>query len=180
MPHGVKFPPEVKALALELAQEIGVSAAAERMGVDETTIWAWQKGDGVESAGSNKGAMDGNYEYWRQWRQTTALRTAKAVDHGLTLAEIAAENGLTRNFREAMLGTAIAIDKVLALTGAATSHHTQSVSIQLDVGYSEQMTEFARIDAIRTRAIEASSTETPADVQRDIPIVTESTVVTDR
>ena len=167
MAQGVHTPPDIKALAIQLARETSAAEVERRMGIDESTVGKWLAADSILPNDDRTAA------YWSEWKQHSALKAAEAVDIGLDLAIVAGKEGDSRKFHQSMMGTGIAIDKVMSLIGHAVARAQAGITVNIDVGYSEAVSEFARIEALRSVAIEAASS-------RDAPTSIEGAAVTDQ
>lgn len=115
---------EVKARALEVADEHGISEAARQTGVPEGTIKSWRSRSGRVSP--PKGA---DVEDWAARRETVAEASWEVVAQAIDQAKQHLSDGKSSLAQSAMVTAGIAADKASALLRAVDEYHASNVRL---------------------------------------------------
>jgi hypothetical protein len=120
--------PERRARAIELAKHHGVTEAANRTGLDKSTISRWCTSAGISTVGNEqtRNATLAAAQAWETRRQELAHDIGRVAQKALRKAENAVDGEQASDSRAYATTMAILIDKAQLLTGGATTRSEHS------------------------------------------------------
>jgi transposase-like protein len=129
------YTPEQRTQALELYRTDGPTAVQAQLGIPKATVTDWAQSSGVRTVRNEKtaAAVEAKRVKWEDRRLELAHEMGRVAAKALKRAERELADGTGRDAQAYATTMAILIDKAQLLTGAATSRHEHTSSVDAEI-----------------------------------------------
>lgn len=148
MTRGATYPPEERATAVSLYQQVGPAEASRQTGIPQRTILEWAKAEGVIAQANQERTAEAravNAERvavaWGDYREQEAAAAGATANFTRQALRRSVEAGESRAARELAVVYGILIDKAELLSGKATSRIEVWAESQMAVELEEMVNE---------------------------------------